>query len=304
MTKADKMRQIFKNMVFSDQIIRMLVAPDALGAKVAQHAGADAIFAAGYATSAANLAMPDRGLADFGEMLEKCRQIVNATTIPVFADTDTGYGDLANVRRTVRSYEQIGAAGLFLEDQTWPKRCGHMDNKSVEPTEVLEAKIRTAKAARQHDDFLIMSRTDARAVYDLDEAIARSKRYQAAGADMVFIEAPRNLDELTQIHDAFPDTPLMANMIEGGKTPLTDTAKLRDLGFRIVVYPTAMTYARAFADEQLVETLIQTGSTKSYENRMITFDKFNHFVGLDQVNAREAQYDTKNMQAELATLKA
>ena len=304
MTKADLMRKTFKDMVFSDQIIRMLVAPDALGAKVAQHAGADAIFAAGYATSAANLAMPDRGLADFGEMLEKCRQIVNATTVPVFADADTGYGDLANVRRTVQSYEQIGAAGLFLEDQTWPKRCGHMDNKSVEPTEVLEAKIRTAKAARKHDDFLIMSRTDARAVYDLDEAIARSKRYQAAGADMVFIEAPRNLDELTKIHEAFPDTPLMANMIEGGKTPLTDTAKLRDLGFRIVVYPTAMTYARAFADEQLVETLIQTGSTKSYEDRMITFDKFNHFVGLDQVNAREAQYDAKHMAAELATLKA
>ena len=304
MTKADLMRKTFKEMVFSDQIIRMLVAPDALGAKVAQHAGADAIFAAGYATSAANLAMPDRGLADFGEMLEKCRQIVNATTVPVFADADTGYGDLANVRRTVQSYEQIGAAGLFLEDQTWPKRCGHMDNKSVEPTEVLEAKIRTAKAARKHDDFLIMSRTDARAVYDLDEAIARSKRYQAAGADMVFIEAPRNLDELTKIHEAFPDTPLMANMIEGGKTPLTDTAKLRDLGFRIVVYPTAMTYARAFADEQLVETLIQTGSTKSYEDRMITFDKFNHFVGLDQVNAREAQYDAKHMAAELATLKA
>ncbi|WP_125708236.1 isocitrate lyase/PEP mutase family protein [Lacticaseibacillus porcinae] len=304
MTKADLMRQTFKNMVFSDQIIRMLVAPDALGAKVAQHAGADAIFAAGYATSAANLAMPDRGLADFGEMLEKCRQIVNATTVPVFADADTGYGDLANVRRTVQSYEQIGAAGLFLEDQTWPKRCGHMDNKSVEPTEVLEAKIRTAKAARNHDDFLIMSRTDARAVYDLDEAIARSKRYQAAGADMVFIEAPRNLDELTKIHEAFPDTPLMANMIEGGKTPLTDTEKLRDLGFRIVVYPTAMTYARAFTDEQLVETLIQTGSTKSYEDRMITFDKFNRFVGLDQVNAREAQYDAKNMQAELATLKS
>ncbi|KRL44458.1 isocitrate lyase/PEP mutase family protein [Lacticaseibacillus manihotivorans] len=304
MTKADLMRKTFKDMVFSDQIIRMLVAPDALGAKVAQHAGADAIFAAGYATSAANLAMPDRGLADFGEMLEKCRQIVNATTVPVFADADTGYGDLSNVRRTVQSYEQIGAAGLFLEDQTWPKRCGHMDNKSVEPTEVLEAKIRTAKAARKHDDFLIMSRTDARAVYDLDEAIARSKRYQAAGADMVFIEAPRNLDELTKIHEAFPNTPLMANMIEGGKTPLTDTAKLRDLGFRIVVYPTAMTYARAFADEQLVETLIQTGSTKSYEDRMITFDKFNHFVGLDQVNAREAQYDAKHMAAELATLKA
>ncbi|WP_461215448.1 isocitrate lyase/PEP mutase family protein [Lacticaseibacillus sp. GG6-2] len=300
--KAERMRAMFKQMVFSDQIIRMLVAPDALGAKIAEHAGADAVFAAGYATSAANLAMPDRGIADFGEMLEKCRQIVNATTVPVFADADTGYGDLANVRRTVASYEQIGAAGLFLEDQTWPKRCGHMDNKSVEPTEVLEAKIRTAKAARKHSDFLIMSRTDARAVYGLDEAIARSKRYQAAGADMVFIEAPRDISELQAIHDAFPDTPLMANMIEGGKTPLTDTAKLRDLGFRIVVYPTAMTYATAYADEQLVQTLMTEGSTKSYEDQMITFDRFNKFVGLDEVNNREAQYSADRMSAELASL--
>lgn len=302
MLKSARMRAAFNQMAFSDQIIRMLVAPDALAAKIAEHAGADAVFAAGYATSAANLAMPDRGIADFGEMLEKCRQIVNAVDIPVFADADTGYGDLANVRRTVANYEQIGAAGLFLEDQTWPKRCGHMDNKSVEPTEVLEAKIRCAKATRKHDDFLIMSRTDARAVYGLDEAIARSKRYQQAGADMVFIEAPQDVNELAKIHEAFPNTPLMANMIEGGKTPLTDWQQLHDLGFRIVVYPTAMTYAQAYANEQLVQTLIQEGTTKSYEDKMITFDRFNHFVGLEQVNAREALYSHDRMAAELASL--
>ncbi|MFD1485170.1 oxaloacetate decarboxylase [Lacticaseibacillus baoqingensis] len=300
MSKAQRMRQAFQQMVLGPEIIKMFVAPDALGAKIAQRNGADAVFAAGYATAAADLALPDRGIADFGMMLEKCRQIVNAIDIPVFADADTGYGDLENVTRTVASYEQIGAAGIFLEDQTWPKRCGHMANKAVEPTAVLEAKLRRAVATRKHDDFLIMARTDARAVYDLDEAIARSKRYQAAGADLIFIEAPRSRAELQQIRAAFPDTPLMANMIEGGQTPLTATAELKQLGFRIVVYPTAMTYATAYAEEHLVQTMIKSGTTAGFADRMMTFDHFNHFIGLEDVNAREALYSPEKMRAELA----
>ncbi len=295
MTKAEQMRQAFANMAFGDQIIRMPVAPDALAAKIAETSGADAIFAAGYATSASNLAMPDRGLADFGIMLDKCRQIINAVNIPVFADADTGYGDLDNVARTVASYEQIGAAGIFLEDQTWPKRCGHMANKAVEKTDVLVAKIKRAVATRKNKNFLIMSRTDARAVYDLDEAIARSRQYQAAGADLVFIEAPQSRDELEQIHAAFPDTPLMANMIEGGKTPLTTNEDLQRLGFRIVVYPTAMTYATTFAEEALMATMMSTGSTATFTDRMVTFDRFNQFVGLDDINATEANYAPEKM---------
>lgn len=300
MSKAQRMRQAFQTMAFGTEIMKMFVAPDALGAKIAQRNGADAVFAAGYATAAANLALPDRGIADFGLMLEKCRQIVNAIDIPVFADADTGYGDLDNVARTVASYEQIGAAGIFLEDQTWPKRCGHMANKAVEPTEVLEAKIRRAVATRKHSDFLIMSRTDARAVYGLDEAIARSKRYQAAGADLVFIEAPRSQAEFAQIHAAFPDTPLMANMIEGGQTPLMATQDLQRLGFRIVVYPTAMTYTTAYAEEHLVQTMIKEGTTASCEDQMMTFEQFNNFIGLDAVNSREARYAPEKMRTELA----
>lgn len=295
MRKNELMRETFKKAVFGDQIIRMVVAPDALAAKIAEENGADAVFAAGYATSASTLAMPDRGIADFGMMLERCREIINAVNIPVFADADTGYGDLENVKRTVRSYEMIGAAGVFLEDQKWPKRCGHMAGKSVEAPEVLEAKIATAVATRQHDDFLIMSRTDARAVYGLDDAIARSHRYQDTGADMVFIEAPRNREELVSIHEAFPTTPLMANMIEGGATPLTQTADLQRLGFRIVVYPTAMTYAQTYANEALLQSLQETGTTQKFEERMVTFSRFNHFVGLDEVNAREQCYTPEKM---------
>jgi 2-methylisocitrate lyase-like PEP mutase family enzyme len=295
MLKNEQMRYQFKTEVMSGHIVRMVVAPDALAAKIAEQAGAQAIFSAGYATSASTLAMPDRGISDFSMALERCREIINATNIPVFADADTGYGDLDNVRRTVENYEAIGACGIFIEDQVWPKRCGHMAGKKVEPTEVLEAKIRAAKAARKHDDFLIMSRTDARAVYGLADAIDRSRRYQAAGADLIFIEAPQSVAELEQIHAAFPQTPLMANMIEGGKTPLTTAADLEQLGFNIVVHPTAMTYTQAYAEEQLLQTLQRDGTTTAAEAQMITFNKFNQFVGLDQVNTREAQYAPENM---------
>lgn len=295
MLKNNKMRHQFNKEVMSGNIVEMMVAPDALAAKIAEAEGAQAIFSAGYATSASALAMPDRGIADFGLSLERCRQIINAVNVPVFADADTGYGDLDNIKRTVESYEAIGAAGMFIEDQVWPKRCGHMDGKKVEPTEVLEAKLQAAKSARKHDDFLIMSRTDARAVYGLDDAIARSKRYRAAGADLIFIEAPQSVAELEKIHEAFPDTPLMANMIEDGKTPLTKKEDLQELGFNIVVHPNTLTYTQAYAEKTLLETLKRDGSTKAYKDRMITFPKFNEFVGLDRVNARDAEYSPEKM---------
>lgn len=299
MKKFNQMRQQFQQAVFGTQVVNMVVAPDSLAAKVAQQQGFKAIFAAGYATSASNLAMPDRGLADFGIMLNKCREIVNAVDIPVFADADTGYGDLANVRRTVRSYEAIGAAGLFLEDQMWPKRCGHMAGKSVVPQAEMVAKIEAAAAARQHDDFLIMSRTDARAVYDLETAIARSQAYHAAGADLVFIEAPRSVAELKQIAAAFPDVPLMANMIEDGATPLLSSTELQELGFSIVVHPTALTYAQTYADEQVLHELATAGTTMQSKAAMVTFDRFNQFVGLDEVNQLEARYAPEQMLVEM-----
>ncbi|AQW20984.1 carboxyvinyl-carboxyphosphonate phosphorylmutase [Lentilactobacillus curieae] len=297
MQKDNEMRKQFKNMVMSGKIVRMMVAPDALAAKVAEASGAQAVFSAGYASSASALAMPDRGIADFGITLERCREIINAVNIPVFADADTGYGDDDNIRRTVENFEAIGAAGIFIEDQTWPKRCGHMDGKTVEPTEVLEHKIRIAEETRKHDDFLIMSRTDARAVNGLEDAINRSKRYRAAGADLIFIEAPQSIEELETIHEAFPDTPMMANMIEDRKTPLTETSELERLGFNIVVHPNAMTYTQAFAEKELIETLKRDGTTKAFKDHMITFPKFNEFVGLDKVNNRDAMYSPEKMHA-------
>ncbi|WP_311407461.1 isocitrate lyase/PEP mutase family protein [Liquorilactobacillus uvarum] len=303
MKNFDHLRRYFDKAVHTDNhITDMIVAPDSLSARIAEKLGFKAIFAAGYATSASNLAMPDRGIADFSIMLNKCREIINAVDIPVFADADTGYGDLDNIRRTVRNYEAIGAAGIFLEDQKWPKRCGHMSGKSVEAPHVLAEKIKTAVSERKNNNFLIMSRTDARAVNGLDDAIRRSRQYLAAGADLVFIEAPQNIEELKEIAAAFPDTPLMANMIEGGATPMLTSEELCSLGFSIVVHPTALTYAHTFATEQLLSNLKETGTTAGQEDKMITFDRFNNFIGLDEVNRREQQYAPEKMKKMLQDL--
>ncbi|WP_429971638.1 isocitrate lyase/PEP mutase family protein [Fructilactobacillus sp. Tb1] len=298
--KFAKNRSKFKKMMFNPHhITNMFVAQDALSAKIADKLGYEAIFVAGYATSAADLSLPDRGIADFDIMLNKCREIINATNLPVFADADTGYGDLFNVARTVKNYEAIGAAGIFLEDQQWPKRCGHMDGKKIEPVEVLEAKINMAVQTRKHDDFLIMSRTDARAVEGLDAAIQRSKTYQQAGADLIFIEAPESIAELKQIKAAFPTTPLMANMLESGKTPDLTTNELKDLGYSLIVHPTASVYTEMAGIKKMLTTLKETGSTKSLKNEMITFPEFNHFVGLEKLNNFETKYNNENMQNKL-----
>ncbi|MGY0836730.1 isocitrate lyase/PEP mutase family protein [Aerococcus urinaeequi] len=295
MLKNEKMRKQFKDHIYSGKAIQLPVAPDALAAKIAEKLGFDAVFSAGYATSASAFAMPDRGITDFGKSLERTRDIINAVNIPVFADADTGYGDLENVRRTVENYEAIGAAGIFIEDQVWPKRCGHMSGKQVEPTETLEEKIKVAVATRKNDDFLIMSRTDARTVYDLEEAIERSRRYKSAGADLIFIESPRSFEEFEDVHKALPDTFMMANMIEGGLTPLTKTSELEKLGFNIIVYPTALTYAQAYTEKNLLQTLRNEGTTRNYQDKMITFDEFNEFIGLDDVNQCDAAYAPENM---------
>ncbi len=295
--KAERMREAFDEMIHRpNHLVAMPIAPDALSAKICEQEGFECINAAGYATNASDLAEPDRGFADFGIMLNKAREVINAVNIPVFCDTDTGYGDSANIARTIRSYEAIGAAGCFIEDQTWPKRCGHMANKSVVSADEMVARLKAALNARKHKNYMIMARTDARAVYDLDEAIRRAHLYKEAGADIIFIEAPQNIDELKRIVKEFPDTPLLANMLEGGKTPLVDLEDLRKLGFSLSAHPTALTYGQVYSDKEIADDLLKNGSTKDSINHMITFSKFNQIVGLDQVNAREAMYSDQKMQ--------
>ncbi|MBW1605867.1 oxaloacetate decarboxylase [Lactobacillus sp. Sy-1] len=290
-------RAAFKHLIYDSKILSMAVAPDALAAKIAEQTGFKAVFVAGYATSASTLGLPDRGILDFGQMLQKLKEIIDAVNIPVFVDGDTGYGDIENVARTVRCYEAAGAAGIFLEDQVWPKRCGHMAGKSVVPAAELAAKIKMASAARRHDDFLIMSRTDARQMNGLQNAIDRSKLYQHSGADMVFIEAPQSKAELATIAAEFPDTPLMANMIEDGATPMLPIEELEAMGYSFVVHPTALTYANAYADKAVLKELHDLGRTDKTKQHMVTFNDFNQLVGLDSLNDLEKRYSAQPMAA-------
>ncbi|GAX07123.1 2,3-dimethylmalate lyase [Secundilactobacillus pentosiphilus] len=292
MTKAARMRQAFKQMCFSGDLVNMVVAPDALSAKIAERTGFKAIFQAGYATSAGKLAQPDRGIADFGLMSETAREIVNAVDIPVFVDADTGYGDEQNIDRLVHVYENMGAAGLFIEDQTWPKRCGHMDGKTVISEDAMVSKIHAAVNARQHDDFLIMSRTDAYAVTGLDDAIERTRQYHKAGADLVFVEAPKTKADLQKVADSFPDVPVMANMIENGKTPLLSNEEIHEMGFSIAVHPNVLIYTSTYATEKLLKDMVELGTTKLQLDHMVTFPQFNHFIGLDDINALEQKFAT------------
>ncbi|ANZ60842.1 isocitrate lyase/PEP mutase family protein [Secundilactobacillus paracollinoides] len=296
MTKADRMRAAFKEMCFSGDLVNLVVAPDALSAKIAERSGFKAIFQAGYATSANKLAQPDRGIADFGLMSNSAREIINAVDIPVFIDADTGYGDEQNIARLVRVYENMGAAGLFIEDQTWPKRCGHMDGKTIVPEDVMISKLKAAVNARQHDDFLIMSRTDAYAVTGLQSAIDRSRHYHEAGADLVFVDAPKTKADMQKVADSFPDVPVMANMIENGKTPLMTNDEIHDMGFSIAVHPNVLVYTEAFATERLLKDMVTLGTTKNQMDQMVTFPQFNKFIGLDDINALEQKYATAPIQ--------
>lgn len=289
--KACRMRAMFKEMCFSGNVVPMVVAPDALSARIAESVGYRAIFSAGYATSAARLAKPDRGIADFGTMVDNAREVINAVNIPVFVDGDTGYGDEDNIARMIHMYENLGAAGVFIEDQVWPKRCGHMDGKSVVSAEEGVRRVAAAAAARRHDDFLIMSRTDAYAQYGLDEAIKRTRAYHEAGADLCFIEAPQTREDMERIPKLFTDAPLMANMIESGKTPLMSDKEIHDAGYTIAVHPCGIVYTEAFAVHRLLENMRRAGGdTPEDLERMIAFPKFNEFIGLGEVNELEKRF--------------
>lgn len=290
MSKAARMRKRFVDLVNGPDIIVMPGAPDALAAKIIAKTGFQALFTTGYGTAATRLAKPDRGLVDFYEMVERAGEIADAVDIPVFADADTGYGNPLNTARTVHSFERAGVAGVFLEDQVWPKRCGHMEGKEVIPGEEMVQKIKAAVDARENRDFLIMSRTDARAVYGLDEAIERSRHYREAGADMVFIEAPQSVDELKRVGEAFKGVPLMANMIEHGKTPLLTIKELQDLGFKLAVFPLTNLYAATYAMVHAMKELYEKGTTAGYVDHLVPFDQFNELIGLDETNALEAKY--------------
>ncbi len=271
---------------------KIIVLPgvfDALSAKIAEHVGFEAMFQTGYGSSAALLGMPDFGLLNSGETVDNAMRIIRAVRVPVLVDADTGYGNPLNVWRLVRDLERLGAAGIFLEDQVWPKRCGHMVGKGVIPRDEYIPKLKAALEARRSKDFIIVARTDARAPVGLEEAIERGKAYRKAGADVIFVEAPRSVEELKKVADEI-DAPLVANMIEGGATPNLSASELLRIGYRIAVFPLSAIYSATFAMRQVLTELKNTGTTKEGRNIMVTFKDFNQFMDLDRFRDLEKRY--------------
>jgi len=284
-----QMTTLLRKLIMDEQILIMPGAFDSLSARMIEQTGFKAVTLGGYAVSASLLGKPDVSLLTLTEMINHTKYIVDAVNIPVFADGDTGHGNVTNVIRTTREFEKAGVAGFFIEDQVFPKRCGHMEGKQVIPTEEMVAKLKAAVDTRVDQDLVIMARTDALAVYGLDEAIERANRYREAGADLIFIEAPGSEEEMRRINREV-DAPTMANMVEGGKTPLIPPRVLQEIGYNVVVYPLSTVYAAAWATRRVMEELFNQGTTQGFMDRMTVFNDFNKLVGLEKIREREARY--------------
>ena len=265
---------------------------DTLSAKIAQRVGFPLAFVSGYSVAATAIGEPDMGLLTQTEMVDRARRICMSVSIPIIVDADTGYGNPVNVHRTVHELIAAGAAGCFLEDQVWPKRCGHMRSKKVIDRDDYVQKIRAAVDARGDRDFFIVARTDALAAADLDEALRRVQAAREAGADASFVEAPTSLDDLETIGRRSP-APNVANMIEGGKTPVLPKQQLVDLGFQLILYPLTALFASARLIESVYRTLKEDGTTKRETQRLMTFAEFNALIGVDEKYALTERFGSE-----------
>jgi len=284
-SKTERLRRLLET---KGQLI-MPGVYDALSAKIASRTGFEAIFITGYSLSATLLGEPDFGILTQTEMLAAARRICSVTDKPVIVDADTGYGNAINVIRTVRELIKTDAAGMFLEDQVWPKRCGHMIGKQVIPLEEQLKKLRAAIDAKGSEDFYIVARTDARQARGLSDAISRAIAFKQAGADAIFVEAPQSKEEMREI-SRHVKGPLVANMLERGVTPLLSPQELLDLGFQLVVWPLSPLYAVAKTLADTYSTLRQDGSTTAILDRLMAFDDFNAIVGLEEKYEVDRKY--------------
>jgi 2,3-dimethylmalate lyase len=263
----------------------LIVAPgvyDLVSAKLADRAGFDALYMTGFGVVASHLGYPDAGLATYSDMVGRVRQIAEGVKTPLIADGDTGYGGLLNVDHTVRGYEAAGAEAIQLEDQEFPKKCGHTPRRRVIPIEDAARKIKVAAQARSSKDFKIVARTDARTTHGLDEALRRGEAFLKAGADILFIESPESISEMERIGRAFR-VPLLANMVEGGRTPIVSASELESLGYKIAIYPVAGLLAAAGALESVYAHLLSTGSTRGWDGRLAAFSDFVRMIGFERV---------------------
>ena len=272
----------------------VLLAPgcyDALTALLIEQAGFACAYLGGASVAFTKLGRPDIGLATMSEMAETIANICARVSIPLVVDGDNGFGNALNVQRTVRTYERAGAAAIQLEDQTLPKRCGHLPGKTLISQAEMLGKIRAAQDARHNDDTLIIARTDAISVAGLDEALARGAAYAEAGADVVFVESPRDRDELARVGaELGSKVPLLANMVEGGKTPILPAGELGALGFRLVIFPGAMVRVLSLAGQDYLQALKRDGSTLNFLDRMNDFDAIKAVIGTDAMLAEGERY--------------
>lgn len=267
-------------------ILRALAPHDVFSARLVEEAGCDLLFLGGFGMAASTLGFPDLGLATLTEMTEAVRRMSDRVQTPLIADGDTGHGDLRNVARTVREFERAGAAGILLEDQRFPKRCGHFAGKDVIPADDMVAKLRVALDARHDPNFVILARTDARAVEGIDAALDRLARYADVGVDLGFVEAPQSVAELERVGREAP-VPQLANMLVGGATPLLTAEELERLGFKIVVDPLLTLAAAGWAVRQAAEAYLRTGRADASADERLTFDQMKRTLGLERILADE-----------------
>ena len=273
---------------------RLLSAPgvfEMVSAKIADRMGFEALYMTGYGTVASYLGMPDAGLATYSDMVNRVQQFASITATPMICDGDTGYGGLLNVMHTVRGYEAAGACVIQLEDQEFPKKCGHMLGRRVVDAQAMADTIRVAVESRSDPNFLIIARTDARTTHGLDEALRRAEIYARAGADLLFVESPESIEEMEQIGKAF-DLPLVANMVEGGRTPVLSREDLQAIGYRLAIFPAAAFLAAGAAFESVYKGIQATGSTVGTSTPLYDFGKFSQMMGFDWV----AQFDSEHKQ--------
>jgi 2-methylisocitrate lyase-like PEP mutase family enzyme len=279
---------------FADRIRRreLVSAPgvyDLISAKLADRMGFDALYMTGYGVVASHLGLPDAGLATYSDMVGRVGQIAALTETPLVADGDTGYGGLLNVQHTVRGYESAGAVAIQLEDQEFPKKCGHMLGRRVVPAADMAAKIRVAVESRSDPNFLVIARTDSRTTLGLDEALRRAEAYLEAGADLLFVESPESVEEMARIGRTF-EVPLVANMVEGGRTPILDAATLQKLGYRLAIFPALGFLAAGAVLEKAYAGLKATGSSVGIDVPLYPFKDFSALMGFDWV----AEFDRKH----------
>ncbi len=286
---SDKRKLLKEKISKREEIIVLPGVFDALSAKIAENVGFQAMFQTGYGTAASLLGMPDFGFLNAGENIENARRIIRSVNLPVIVDVDTGYGNPLTVWKIVTDLIAYGAAGIFLEDQVWPKRCGHMRGKDVIGIDEYIQKLRAALAASSNKDFTIVARTDARAPLGFDEAIERGKKYRKVGADVVFVEAPQSEDELREIPKKI-DAPLLANMIENGMTPNFSADELKRMGYSMVVFPLSGLYGATYAMKKIFSNLKKYGTTKTCKDMMLDFHEFNDLVELPKFMQMEKKY--------------